>query len=48
MYSTYHERKSVVAERFIRILKSRDNNYMISVSTNMYIDNIDDIVNEAC
>ena len=31
MYSTHNERKSVVAERFIRTLKSRMCKYMTSI-----------------
>ena len=42
MYST----KSVVAERFIRTLKSKIYKHMTSVSKNVYIDKLDDIVNE--
>ena len=42
MYSTHDERKSVVAERFIRTL----NNYMTSILKNAYIDKLDDIVNK--
>ena len=47
MYSTHNERKSVFAERFIRVLKeNRIYKYVILVSKNVYIDNLDDIVNE--
>ena len=46
MYSTHNEGKSVVAERFIRTLKSKIYKYMTAVSKNMYIDKLDDIVNE--
>ena len=46
MYSTYNEGKSVVAERFIRRLKSKIYKYMTSISKNMYIDKLDDIVDE--
>ena len=46
MYSTHNEGKSVVAERFIRTLKSKIYKYMISISKNVYINKIDDIVNE--
>ena len=46
MYSTHNEGKSVVAERFIRTLKSKIYKYMTSVSKNVYIDKLDDIVNE--
>ena len=46
MYSTHNEGKSVVAERFIRTLKSKIYNYMTSVSKNVYIDKSDDIVDK--
>ena len=36
----------VVAERFITTLKSKIYNYMTSVSKNVYIDKLDDIVDE--
>ena len=44
MYSTYNEGKSVVAERFIKTLKSRIYKYITSVSKNVYIDKLDHIV----
>ena len=46
MYSTHNEGKSVVAERFIRTLKNKIYKCMTSISKNMYIDKLDDIVNE--
>ena len=46
MYSTHNEGKSVVAERFIRTLKSKIYKHMTSISKNVYIDKLDDIVNE--
>ena len=46
MYSTNNEGKSVVAERFVRTLKSKIYKYMTSISKNVYIDELDDIVNE--
>ena len=46
MYSIYDEGKSVVAERFIRTLKTKIYKYMTSVSKNVYIDKLDDIVGE--
>ena len=46
MYSTNNEGKSVVAERFIRTLKSKIYKYMTSISKNAYIDKLDDIVDE--
>ena len=46
MYSTHNEEKSDVAERFIRILKNKIYKYMTSVSKNVYIDKLDEIVNK--
>ena len=46
MYSTHNEGKFDVAERFIRILKIQIYKYMTSVSKHVYIDKLDDIVNE--
>ena len=46
MYSTHNEVKSVVAERFIRTLKNKIHKHMTAVSKNVYIDKLDDIVNE--
>ena len=46
MYSTHNEGKSVVAERFIRTLKSKIYKYMTSISKNVHIDKLDDLVNE--
>ena len=46
MYSIHNEGKSVVAERFIRTLKTKIYKYMFSVSKNVYIDKLDDIVGE--
>ena len=46
MYSTKNEGKSVVAERFTRTLKTKIYKYMTAVSKNVYIDKLDDIVNE--
>ena len=46
MYSTHNEGKSVAAERFIRTLKSKIYKYMTPISKNMYIDKLDDIVDE--
>ena len=47
MYSTNNEGKSVVTERFIRTLKSKIYKYMTSISKNVFIDKLDDIVNES-
>ena len=46
IYSTHNEGKPVVAERFIRKLKSKIYKYMTSISKNVYIDKLDDIVDE--
>ena len=46
MYSTHNEGKSAIAERFIRILKNKIYKYMNSISKNVYIDKLDDIVDE--
>ena len=44
MYSVHNEGKSVVAERFIRTLKNKIYKYMTSMSKNVYINKLDDIV----
>ena len=46
MYSIHNEGNSIVTETFIRTLKSKIYKYMTSVSKNVYIDKLDDIVNE--
>ena len=46
MYSTHNEGKSVATERLIRTLKSKIYKHMTSVSKNVYVDKLDDIVNE--
>ena len=46
MHSTHNEGKSAVAERFIRTIKNKIYKYMTSVSENVYIDELDDIVDE--
>ena len=46
MYSIHNEGKSIVAERFIRTLMTKNCKYMTSVSKNLYIDKLNDIVNE--
>ena len=45
-YSTYNEEKSVIAERFIRTLKSKIFKHMTVVSKNIYFDVLDDITNK--
>ena len=44
MYSMQNEWKSVVVERFIRTLKNKIDKYMTSVSNNVYIDKLHDIM----
>ena len=45
MYSN-NEGKSVIAERFVGTLKNKIYKHMTAVSKNVYIDKLDDIVNE--
>ena len=44
MHSTHNEENYVVAERFMGTLKNKIYKYMTSVSKNVYIDKLDDIV----
>ena len=46
IYSTHNEGKSVVAERFTRTLKTKSYKHMTSISKNVYINKLDDIVNK--
>ena len=46
VYSTYNEGKSVVAERFIRTLKSKLYKHMTAIGRNAYYDVLDDVVNK--
>ena len=46
LYSTYNEGKSVAVERFIRNLKNKIPKYMASISKNIYIDKLDNIVSK--
>ena len=46
MYSIHNEGKFVLAERFIRILKTKIYKYISSISKNVYMDKLDDIVIE--
>ena len=46
MYSIHNEGKSVAAQRFIRTVKTKIYKYMTSVSKNVYIDKLDDILTE--
>ena len=44
MYAMHNEGELVVAERFIRTLKNKIYKYMTSMSKNVYINKLDDIV----
>ena len=46
MYSTHNEGKSAVAERFVRTLKNKIDEFMTSISKNVYINKLNDIVNK--
>ena len=46
MHSINNKGKSLAAERFIKTLKNKTYKYMTSISKNMYIDKLDDIINE--
>ena len=46
MYSAHNEGKSVIAERFMRTLKSKIYKHTTSISKNLYICTIDDKVNK--
>ena len=46
MYSAHNEGKSVIVERFIRNLKIRIQKHMTSISKNVYIDKLDEIINK--
>ena len=46
IYSVHSEGKSVVTEIFVRTLKNKICKYMNSISKNLYIDELDDIVHK--
>ena len=46
MYSTHNERKSAVAERFIKTIRNEIYKHMTAVSRNLYFDVLDYIDNE--
>ena len=46
MYSIHNEVKSVIAERFTRTLKNKIFKHMAAISSNVYFDVLDDIVNK--
>ena len=45
-YSTHNEQKFAVAKRFIRTVKNKIYKYLVAISKNVYINKLDDIVNE--
>ena len=45
IYLAHNEGKSLVAEIFIRTLKTKIYKYMTSISKNVYIDKLDDTLN---
>ena len=45
IYSAHNDGKSVVAERFIRILKNKIYKCITSISNNVCINKLDDIMN---
>ena len=46
MYLIHNEGKSVVSKRFIRTLKIKIYKYLTSISKTVYINKLDDILNE--
>ena len=44
MYSAHNDRKSVVAKRFIKTLTNKIYKYMTSLSKNVYIDKLNEIM----
>ena len=50
MYSTHNEKKifirTLIIKKLIITLKNRNYNYITSISKNVYIDKLDDIVNK--
>ena len=46
MYSTHNEGKSVIDERFLKTLNNKIYKYITSISKNVYIDKLDDIVDK--
>ena len=46
MYSTHNNRKSVVAERFIKTVKNKIYKHMTAISKNVSFDVLNDIVDK--
>ena len=45
MYLTHNEGKPVIVERFIRTFKNNVSKYLASISKNVFIDKLEDIIN---
>ena len=45
MHSTHNKENSIATERFIRTLKNKIYKYVTSISKIVYIDKLDDMVN---
>ena len=46
IYSAHNGGKSVITERFVKILKNKIYKYVTSISKNVYIDKLNDIFDE--
>ena len=46
MCSEHNKRKSAVSEKFTRTLKNKIYKYMTSISKNVYIEKLDDMMNK--
>ena len=46
MYSIHNEETSAVAERFIKTFMTKIYKYMTSISKNVYINKLDNVINE--
>ena len=46
MYSTHNEGKSIVAKRFTRTLRNKIYKFMTSISKNVYIEKLYDIIDK--
>ena len=46
MHSVHNDGKSVIVQKFIRMLKNKIYKYATSISKNLYIDELDDIVSK--
>ena len=48
MYSTHNEGEPVIAERFMKTLRSKIYKHLTSISKKVYTDKLDDIVDKYC